>query len=162
MKSRKRLSIQTSLNASYQVTKALDTLGGKSMLVSFSPYLLAGFKVGARFGAFKMGTIYLGSINLGFSGNYVGEMKSDLVLDDAALVAVGDASPGYMRFSLNFRISDLRFGGNTSSGGMFINLKAANLANKSYLYPTFNNASWANQGILGRSRQLLFTLGYKF
>ena len=80
-------------------------------------------------------------------------------------VNVGNSSDEYYILSANFRISGVRLlNTDTSSkdGGLYFNSKVSNLLNTKYFYPTFNQATWAQNGILGKGRQLIFTIGYQF
>ncbi len=87
--------------------------------------------------------------------NYVGAMSS------FTSVGVGSVSDDYWRVSLNFRIKNL-VGLNPGFDGFYINAKVSNLLGAKYYYPTYVDNEWADKGFLGRGRQILFSLGYKF
>ena len=46
--------------------------------------------------------------------------------------------------------------------GFYCNTKISNLLNTKFFYPTTSYSDWAVNGVLGRGRSFLFTLGYKF
>jgi outer membrane receptor protein involved in Fe transport len=123
-------------------------------------------------------------ISVGIGANYIGRMKelerTEFVNSDGVNVIryhAGEELPGYFRFSLNIRLENLellgvrfdeKFGEKVEErlddnfDGLYINLRISNVFGNKYFYPTGAVNTWADEGILGRGRQFLFTLGYKF
>ncbi len=138
--------------------------------VSFSPDLLAGATASFEVSAPRIvgEQIKVRSFAVSVGMNYVGEMKAYYQPDTTGTTAnpvapyyIGEDTEGYARWSCNFRINDVRFFGE-KRGGFYLNARVSNIFNKQYLYPTYDINSWATRGMLGRPRQILVTVGYKF
>jgi outer membrane cobalamin receptor len=138
------LEIEMSIGGTYQVSSN-DSLEQDGHNVSFSPQTLGVGKLVARYK----------NLSLGVAVNYVGAMKS------FTSNGVSEGSEDYARISLNLRIKNLA-GILPILDDFYINAKVSNLLDKKYYYPTYVDNEWADQGFLGRGRQILFTVGYKF
>lgn len=71
----------------------------------------------------------------------------------------------WLEDKLNIRVSDLNIskqGILNNQKGFYFNTKISNLLNTKFFYPTTSYSDWAVNGVLGRGRSFLFTLGYKF
>ena len=138
---------------------------------SFSPPILANFN------ATFIHEMKNGRLILNVGGNYVGPMWSQgkevsVKLTDGTYQKVpsyyGDSSHievnGYWRFSLNIRVDNIHLTPSSKgkSGGLFINLKFCNLLNQNYKYPNHSYTAYFDKGILGRGRQVVGNVGYKF
>ncbi|GEM_PF-1103997 len=158
----KSFTLNTSLDVSYQKTvianetelilqEVLDTA---SFEPSFSPQLLGNFRF----------TASTGNMSFGAQLNYVGDMNAYLLLTNGVPEYIGDQTDDYLRLGLNYRIDNIKFGPKepNKKGGLFFNARVSNFLNTQYRYPTYTINPWADRGMLGRARQLLFTLGYKF
>lgn len=162
---KKNIDVKFCLNTSYQKTENLDPDG---IDPAFSPNLLAGFKFHSSVSNLKINTLFIDKLGFGMTGRFVDEMNADKSIDPISglEVNVGNSSDEYYILSANFRISGVRLlnTDDTSSkdGGLYFNSKVSNLLNTKYFYPTFNQATWAQNGILGKGRQLIFTIGYQF
>ena len=162
---KKKIDVKFCLNSSYQKTENLDPDG---IDPAFSPNLLAGLKFHSSVSNLKINTLFIDKLGFGMIGRFVGEMNADKSIDPISglEVNVGNSSDEYYILSANFRISGVRLlnTDDTSSkdGGLYFNSKVSNLLNTKYFYPTFNQATWAQNGILGKGRQLIFTIGYQF
>lgn len=92
-------------------------------------------------------------------------MNPGIAIDNDIEKYVGNASKPYSVTSANVRINGIKFKGNTNSNiasGFFLNLKAANIFNSKYFYPTTSNVHWALNGVQGRGRSILLSIGYDF
>ncbi len=165
LNNKKEIDVKLSFNTSYQRTKNLDISG---IDPAFSPNLLAGFKFQSSVSDLKNHNLFVNKLGFNISGYYVGEMNADKSIDPVSglEVNVGNSSGDYYILSANLRISGIRLlraiNYESENAGFYISSKISNLLNTKYFYPTFNQATWAQNGILGRGRQLLFTLGYQF
>jgi hypothetical protein len=71
----------------------------------------------------------------------------------------------WLEDKLNIRVSDLNISKQVilnNQKGFYFNTKISNLLNTKFFYPTTSYSDWAVNGVLGRGRSFLFTLGYKF
>ena len=125
--------------------------------ISFSPPILFTFNAVCSISQTKFG-----NFSISFGANYVGKMFSQYDITPSVNDFLGDKyENGYWRFSSNLRLSDIKFG-DMRQGGFYVNFKIANLSNKKYYYPTQSVSTWAGQGVLGRGRQIVGTIGFKF
>lgn len=157
-------------------TSQLDTVEFDDVghAVSFSPPVLATLNITGRYSAKNdPKAVFI----FGVGANYVGEMRSyyarattlypTSIFENNHYLSSseGDLTTGitddYIRVSLNLRVSNIRWG-KIESGGLFINAKCSNLLGAKYFYPTYSNNSWGDQGVLGRGRQIVLSIGYKF
>lgn len=168
------MSLHASTDMTYQRT--ID-FNDRDIEVSFSPDFLAGANVSFEIGDLIVQSkgLNMGSAIITVGMNYVGAMKAYYQSDTTDLSGnpippgyIGDDTDGYTRWSLNFRLNHIRFRQQTMnkstavSTGFYLNARITNLFNKEYFYPTYTLNSWADRGMLGRPRQILVTIGYKF
>tara|TARA_B110000211_G_C14083271_1_gene555554 strand:- start:269 stop:2974 length:2706 start_codon:yes stop_codon:yes gene_type:complete len=139
---------------------------------SFSPPVLANFNVTSYFGLKHKAYLVVN-----FGGNYVGPMwgqakQTFVELADKSLQEIpsyyGNTHalevPGYWRFSLNVRVGNLHLNKKlkASNSGYFVSLKVSNLFDTSYRYPNHSYTVYFDKGVLGRQRQIIGNIGYKF
>jgi len=161
------------LNADATLQRTAD-VNDDNREVSFSPNFLSGVSAGIRIEEFGGGKrngklrAGIGSLELTVGMNYVGAMRAyyepdtlGTALNPILPYYIGDDTDGYARWSLNFRINDIRLF-REKNGGFYANCRVVNLFDKQYYYPTYSINSWADRGMLGRPRQILITIGYKF
>ena len=157
----KKLDINLSSNFSYQKT----TNNEYSDSIPFSPNITGGFKLRLGIGHIKIKKLNLGKITLGSSMNYVGSMNSETIIDEDVETSIANPTQAFAFYSLNIRVSDLNIskqGILNNQKGFYFNTKISNLLNTKFFYPTTSYSDWAVNGVLGRGRSFLFTLGYKF
>jgi hypothetical protein len=97
--------------------------------------------------------------------NYVGSMNSETIIDEDVETSIANPTQAFAFYSLNIRVSDLNIskqGILNNQKGFYFNTKISNLLNTKFFYPTTSYSDWAVNGVLGRGRSFLFTLGYKF
>jgi len=153
-------------NISYQ--KSTDVTNPSDEL-SFSPEFLGGANVSFEaFAPRKDSTTKFRSFSFSIGMNHVGQMNayhrpSFEVPGGTTITAqyIGRRTPGYYRWSLNFRMRDIRLF-HEKQGGFRVNVHVSNLFDTSYSYPTNTSNPWADLGILGRQRQIMCTIGYSF
>ena len=158
----KKIDINLSSNFSYQKT----TNNEYSDSIPFSPNITGGFKLRLGIGHLKINKLNLGKITIGSSMNYVGSMNSETIIDEDVETSIANPSKGFAFYSLNLRVSDLNIfkRGNSINNqkGFYFNTKISNLLDTKFFYPSTSYSDWAVNGVLGRGRSFLFTLGYKF
>ena len=145
--------MQFSGDLTYQLTNDVSR-GNKTDSVSFSPRFLGNANVSGSLKHFQFG----------LQLNYVGAMKPFIILGESANdlpTYIGEETDSYFRLGLNFRVNDIRFS-NIQKEALYFNLRGSNLLGKTYKYPTYTLNKWADLGMLGRGRQILATLGYRF
>ena len=109
-------------------------------------------------------TASMKKLSLGAQLNYVGSMESYLRIEDFNPKYIGSTTDEYFRLGINLRLQDLVLNRKEVNPrvGMYINLRVSNFFNTKYRYPTYTINEWADRGMLGRARQTLLTVGYKF
>jgi outer membrane receptor protein involved in Fe transport len=121
--------------------------------ISFSPQVLFNLNIG------YLKTMNFGKFSARIGTNYVGKMASQ---KNNGKFIDNNMAAAYFRPFVNIRLSDIK-PENLKNGGFFFNLKVSNFTNTTYAYPTVDGAVWAsNKGVLGRSRQTIGTIGFKF
>ena len=156
-----KLDINLSTNFSYQ--KTVNNKGHDS--IPFSPNITGGIKFRLGFGSLKVKRINLGRITIGTSVNYVGAMNAETIIDEDVETSIANPTEGFAFYSLNFRVSDIgitKLGVGDNQNGFYFNTKISNVLNTKFFYPTTSYSDWAVNGVLGRGRSFLFTLGYSF
>lgn len=158
----KKVDINLSSNFSYQKT----TNNKDSDSIPFSPNLIGGIKLRIGIGSLKIKRLNLGKITLAASVNYVGSMHSQTIIDEDVETSIANPTEGFAFYSLNIRLSDLNISKQdvvtNNQKGFYLNTKISNIFNTKFFYPTTRYSDWAVNGVLGRMRTLLFTLGYRF
>ncbi len=99
--------------------------------------------------------------SIALTGTYVGEMETfwDETIrntDGTYGNRIGRKVDGYVNLGMNFRAENL------FSRNMYANLRISNVLDEEIYYPTFTLNSWADKGTVGAGRTLLFTLGWEF
>ncbi len=149
----KGLTLHTELDVTYQNTYQAN--GNKILKedsVSFSPNLLGNLNVRGHYE----------HIAFGMNLNYVGKMNAYFETStNQTTQSIGANTPGYFRLGLNIRFKKMKLFGK-KGGRWYVNIRGSNVLNKKYLYPTYTLNRWADKGMLGRSQQVLLSLGCKF
>ncbi len=148
--------IDIDLAVTYQDTKDQNN---EDIAVAFSPKILAFAKI-----AINQDLNKLGKLTFAITGNYVDEMESywDPTLTDPADVnspavgRIGDKVSSYFKLGANLRVDNFLL------NGLYFNVKGANLLDEQIHYPTYTRNQWADRGMIGRGRHIMFSLGYKF
>lgn len=177
-RSKNQRTLSFLVNGNMTLQKTTDRASTENA-VAFSPNLLAGFNIGfmIREGRKPRKGPRIGKTSFSLGMNYVGAMEAYLdyaqdTLNGEPIVRsfrIGEDTDDYALWSFNFRMSDIRFkkseegkSGRNAPRGYYLNVKVSNLFNKKYWYPTYTLNPWADLGMLGRPRQILVTVGYKF
>ncbi len=135
----------------YQKTKD-DRPGFEDLDVGYSPQLLGYFKASYRFDFDAV---------LSVNARYVDKMES---FWDVARVNPDGTFGGRIGLPVDSHFlmdANLRFN-NLFDKGLFLNFRVNNLFDTEYLFPNVGDSSWADQGIIGRGRTFLVTMGYRF
>jgi outer membrane receptor protein involved in Fe transport len=128
----------------YQKSKD-DRPGFEDLDVEYSPQLLGYFKASY---SFDFGAV------LSVNARYVDKMETQWDVELGGRIGLPVDSHFLMDANLRFN--------NLFEKGLFLNFRVTNLFDTEYLFPTVGDASWADQGIIGRGRTFLVTMGYRF
>jgi len=142
-------SWQLELGATVQTTQDFDN---PDLAVAYSPHLLGQMKLAYRVDS---------KTQLSLTGYYVSEMESyfDPTKKNATGslgTRIGDVSGNYFVLGANIHLQDWWI------KGTFANLRISNLLNQEIRYPTTLENTWANKGLVGHGRTLMFNIGYQF
>jgi len=140
---------QLELGATYQTTQDLDN---SDIAVAYSPHLLGQLKL-----AYQVNS----KTQLSLTGYYVSEMESyfDPTKKNATGnlgARIGEAGGNYFILGANIHLQDWWI------KGTFANLRISNLFDQAIRYPTTLENTWANKGLVGHGRTLMFNIGYQF
>lgn len=138
--------IFTEFSVSYQKTEN-KRKGCEHIKAPFSPKFLAY----AKYTHSITKTIFYS-----FTANYIDKMYPVWIGDTETGAYQGDETDGFWIVNSNIQVN------NFFIDKLYAKLRIYNLLNTDILYPTHENQLWATKGIMGRSREFLFTLGYKF
>ena len=92
-------------------------------------------------------------------------MNAETIIDEDVETSIANPTEGFAFYSLNFRVSDIgitKLGVGDNQNGFYFNTKISNVLNTKFFYPTTSYSDWAVNGVVGRGRSFLFTLGYSF
>ncbi len=142
-------------NSSYQ------SLGMEDVVVEFSPELLVYFKTSYQVNK---------HLSVAITGNYVDGMEAQWdnqpknpPLDMTPKGRIyGKAVPAYYLLNANVRYENLTFGKMPKDKGFFMNLKVDNILDVTVQYPSTSVSAWADKGVLGFGRSIIFGLGFEF
>jgi outer membrane receptor protein involved in Fe transport len=135
----------------YQKTKD-DSPGFEDLDAGYSPQLLGYFKASY---SFDFGAV------LSVNARYIDKMETQW---DVSLPNPDGTFGGRIGLPVDSHFivdANLRFN-NLFDQGLFLNFRVNNLLDTEYLFPTVGDSSWADQGIIGRGRTFLVTMGYRF
>ncbi len=135
----------------YQKTKD-DRPGFEDLDVEYSPKLLGYFKASYNF---DFGAV------LSVNARYVDKMEPQWDVSKPNPDGTFGGRIGLPVDSHFIVDANLRFN-NLFNQGLFLNLRVSNLFDTEYLFPTVGDASWADQGVIGRGRIFLVSMGYRF
>ena len=145
-------NISGELSGTYQKTKEYTKNHGK-IDASYSPNFL---------GYLKLSYVYDDFFTCGITGRYVDRLKTlwdvaKLNSDGTYGARIGEDVDDYFLMDVNFRFDDIY------KKGLFFNVKAENIFNTKYTYPSYTtNISWIDKGTPGNSQSFLVTAGCKF
>ncbi|MGD2090257.1 MAG: TonB-dependent receptor plug domain-containing protein [Candidatus Aminicenantes bacterium] len=135
----------------YQKTKD-DSPGFEDLDAGYSPQLLGYFKASY---SFDFGAV------LSVNARYIDKMETQW---DVSLPNPDGTFGGRIGLPVDSHFivdANLRFN-NLFDQGLFLNFRVNNLLDTEFLYPNVGDSSWADQGIIGRGRTFLVTMGYRF
>jgi outer membrane receptor for ferrienterochelin and colicin len=133
------------LSGTYQKTEDKRP-GFEDITVAYSPEFLAYAKLTYNI---------TDDISLALLGRYVGEMEP--FYDVTIPGRIANSVDGYAVLDANLRFNNL-FG-----KGFYLGIRVSNLLDEEYLYASSTiNGFWADKGLIGNGRLLLFTFGKKF
>lgn len=89
-----------------------------------------------------------------------------MIIEEDVDASIANPSKGFAFYSLNLRVSDLNIfkRGNSTNNqkGFYVKTKISNFLDTKFFYSSTSYSDWAVNGVLGRGRSFLFTLGYNF
>jgi outer membrane receptor for ferrienterochelin and colicin len=142
-------ALELELSLTYQTTKDRDN---SELTVAYSPQWLGQVKA-----AYHVNS----KTKLALTGYYVSQMESyfDLTKKNAQGgfgARIGETSDAYFVLNTNLRLQDWWI------KGIFANLHLYNVLDTEIRYPTTTENTWADKGLLGPGRTVLFNIGYQF
>lgn len=152
--------LNTEVSLVYQHTKNL-TKHLSMVEADFCPHFL---------GYLKMAYVFPRRLTLGLTANYVDKMnaqweqaaKNPTEGDYSPRGRYGEKTPAYLVANLSARIDNVTDIPNKGNNGLYLQVKCTNLFDEEIRYPATSVSSWADKGVIGPSRAVIFSIGYKY